>query len=231
EDLQNKPELFSGTYDDLQNKPVLFSGLYADLQDKPEIYNRTEIDKLIEGIEITGGSSFSGFYEDLQNKPELFSGNYSDLQNKPVLFSGLYADLQDKPEIYNRTEIDKLIDGIENTGTTPQNLTLDGKTLTISGGNAISFENWDTNSADDFDGEYSSLKGAPKVYTQEEVDSIKTEILSHVMDNYSPKARVVSFSSSRNINTNDVGNTIACVSSATLNITSAFSGMKVGNII
>src|SRR5690606_35905569 len=135
-----------------------FSGLYADLQEKPEIYNRTEIDKLIEGIEITGGSSFSGSYNDLQNKPELFSGIYTDLKNKPVLFSGLYADLQDKPEIYNRNEIDKLIEGIETTGATPQNLTLDGKTLTISGGNAISFENWDTNSADDFDGEYSDRK-------------------------------------------------------------------------
>src|SRR5690606_15759314 len=173
EDLINKPVLFSGEFADLKNKPVLFSGLFADLQDKPElyskseIYNKTEIDNLIEGIETTSGSSFSGKYDDLENKPVLFSGLYSDLQNKPVLFSGQFADLQNKPELYNKTEIDNLMEGIETTGGTPQDLILEGSTLSISGGNTISFENWDTNAADDFDGEYSSLNGVPKIYTQE----------------------------------------------------------------
>ncbi|UJH91735.1 hypothetical protein LZ575_03365 [Antarcticibacterium sp. 1MA-6-2] len=224
-----------------------FSGIYDDLQNKPELYSKTEIDNLIQGIESTGGSpqnlnlegqtlTISGgnsisFENWDTNAADDFSGSYEDLQNKPVLFSGQYVDLQNKPELYSKSEIDNLIQGIESTGGSPQNLNLEGQTLTISGGNSISFENWDTNAADDFDGEYASLNGAPKVYTQEEVDAIKAEILVHVKENYSPKARVVSLSSSRNAISTDVGNTLACITSATLTITSTFSGMQIGDII
>jgi len=274
-----------------------FSGIYDDLQNKPELYDKTEIDYLIQGIVTTGGSpqnlnldgstlsissgntisfenwdvnaadDFSGIYDDLQNKPVLYdkaeidnliagiettggspqnlsiegstlsisAGNTISFQNWDVNaaddFSGMYADLQNKPELYDKAEIDNLIAGIETTGGSPQNLSIEGSTLSISAGNTISFENWDTNAADDFDGEYSSLNGTPKVYTQDEVDAIKAEILANVEENYSQKAKVVSFSSSRNVSNNDVGNTLSCTSSATLTISSGFSAMAIGDII
>lgn len=177
-----------------------FSGVYADLQNKPELYDKTEIDNLIQNIETNGGSNFSGNYVDLQNKPDL----------------------------YGKTEIDNLIQGIETTGGSPQVLSLEGKTLSISGGNSISFEDWAGN---DFDGAYSSLTGSPKIYTQDEIDNIKAELLKEVDDNYTKKAKVLSFTSSRNVSNTDVGNTIACIYSTTLTITSGFSAMKVGDVI
>jgi len=210
-----------------------FSGIYDDLQNKPALYDKTEIDNLIDGIETTGGAP-----QDLTLEGATLAisgGNSISFENWDTNaaddFSGIYDDLQNKPEIYDRTEIDNLIGGIETTAGSPQDLNLEGSTLSISSGNSISFENWDTNAADDFDGEYSSLSGAPKVYTQDEVDTIKAEILKDVEDNYVKKAEIISFTSSRNINNNDVGNTIACIYSSTLTITSGFSAMQVGDVI
>ncbi len=210
-----------------------FSGIYDDLKNKPALYDKTEIDNLIDGIETTGGAP-----QDLTLEGATLAisgGNSISFENWDTNaaddFSGIYDDLQNKPEIYDRTEIDNLIGGIETTAGSPQDLNLEGSTLSISSGNSISFENWDTNAADDFDGEYSSLSGAPKVYTQDEVDTIKAEILKDVEDNYVKKAEIISFTSSRNINNNDIGNTIACIYSSTLTITSGFSAMQVGDVI
>jgi len=242
----NAADDFSGAYADLQNKPALFSGVYADLQNIPDLYNKTEIDNLITGIETTGGISqnlnldqntlsISGgnsvsFDNWDTNAADDFSGAYADLQNKPALFSGVYADLQNIPDLYNKTEIDNIITGIETTGGISQNLNLDQNTLSISGGNSISFDNWDTNAADDFDGAYSSLTGAPKVYTQDEVNAIKAEILNTVSTSYMKKPSVNNISSSRSMSQSDVNNTIACTSSATLTINSGFSAMQIGDI-
>ncbi|UJH91734.1 hypothetical protein LZ575_03360 [Antarcticibacterium sp. 1MA-6-2] len=151
-----------------------FSGIYDDLQNKPELYSKSEIDNLIQSIETTGGSpqnlnlegqtlTISGgnsisFENWDTNATDDFSGSYEDLQNKPILFSGQYTDLENKPELYSKTEIDNLIQGIETTGGSPQNLNLEGQTLSISGGNSISFENWDTNAIDDFSGSYEDLQ-------------------------------------------------------------------------
>ncbi|HSM63009.1 MAG TPA: hypothetical protein VK833_03625, partial [Gillisia sp.] len=71
----------------------------------------------------------------------------------------------------------------------------------------------------------------PKIYTQDEFDNIKAQILKDVEDNYAKKAEIISYTSSRNINTNDVGNTIACIYSSTLTITSGFSAMQIGDVI
>ncbi|MCM4156132.1 hypothetical protein DHD80_08955 [Gramella sp. AN32] len=243
----NAADDFSGSYSDLMDKPILFSGSYKDLTDIPQLYTTTEIDNLIAGIEtgngspqdlilegdalsITGGNSISFTGWDT-NASDDFSGSYSDLMDKPILFSGSYKDLTNIPQLYTTTEIDNLIAGIEIGNGTPQELVLEGSSLSISGGNAVNFEGWDTNGADDFDGNYSSLTGAPQVYTQSEVDSIKAEILKQVEENYAKKALVVPFSSSRNIKTNDVGNTIACTLSATLTIDSNFIAMAVGDVI
>jgi hypothetical protein len=210
-----------------------FSGIYDDLQNKPELYDKTEINNLIDGIETTGGSPQNLNLEG--SNLTISSGNSISFENWDTNaaddFSGIYEDLQNKPELYNKTEINNLIDGIETTGGSPQNLNLEGSNLSISAGNSISFDNWDTNATDDFDGEYSSLNGTPKVYTQDEVDAIKTEILANVAENYSKKAQVVSFTNSRNVNNNDVGNTLACIYSTTLTISSGFSAMNVGDVI
>jgi len=307
----NASDDFSGIYDDLQNKPELFSGEYNALKNLPSLYTSKEVDKLINGIETTGGVSqnlnldqstlsisggnsisfenwdtnasddFSGIYDDLQNKPELFSGEYNALKNLPSLytseevdnlingiettggvsqnlnldqntlsisggnsisfgnwdtnasddFSGDYFELQNIPEQYSKNEIDYLISNVETTGGQPQLLTLEGQKLLISNGNSIAFENWDNNATDDFDGEYSSLKNAPLVYTQKQVDSIKSALLTSVANDYVKKPEIRAFANSRNIASEDVGNTLVCSSSATLTITSNFNNMKIGETV
>ena len=210
-----------------------FSGIYDDLQNKPDLYDKSEIDNLIDGIE-TNGSVPQNLSLD-QNTLSISGGNSIAFDNWDTNvnddFSGIYDDLQNKPDLYDKSEIDNLIDGIETNGGTPQNLTLENTTLSISNGNSIDFEQWDTNVNDDFDGKYSSLEGAPKIYTQEEVDNIKAEILNEVEKNYTKKASISNISSNRSVNNSDVGNTVACIASATLTISSGFSSMEVGDVI
>lgn len=229
----NTDDDFSGAYDDLKNKPELFSGLYNDLINRPELYDKKEIDNLIEGIEATGEVSQNLSLE--KSTLSISGGNAVSFNNWDTNvaddFSGVYDDLQNKPELYYKAEIDKLFEGIETTKAVSQNLNLNQTTLSISEGNSISFENWDTDVDDDFDGKYSSLTGLPKVYTQKEVDNISAEILKDVEKNYTKKAKVLALNSSRNINMNDIGNTLACNYSSTLTINSGFSAMEVEDVI
>ena len=53
--IDNRPTLFSGSYNDLADKPALFSGSYNDLSNKPTL--------------------FSGDYNDLSNKPTININN------------------------------------------------------------------------------------------------------------------------------------------------------------
>ena len=217
-----------------------FSGSFNDLSEVPDLYTKNQVDSLVinldggdgivhslnlegEKLSISGGNTISFGNWDTDASDD-FDGAYLNLTGTP--------DVYTKAELYTKTEVDNLVSGKEEgAGSTSQNLSLDANELSISGGNTISYDNWDTDASNDFDGEYTSLNGAPKVYTQDEVNAIKAEILLYVKDNYSPKASIVSLSSSRNVLSNDVGNTIACTTSATLTINTEFSGMKVGEII
>ncbi len=55
-------------------------------------------------------------------------------------------------------DLSSLQDG---TGTDNQSLSFDGSNINISGGTGIDVSSWDTDAGDDFDGNYSSLSGAP----------------------------------------------------------------------
>jgi hypothetical protein len=199
----------------------------------PQLYNKAEIDKFIECVETTSG---------LEKKLNLEQTTLSISEGSSISFEGwdsnatddfsvIDDDLQNKPELYNKTNIDNLIECIETTRDSPQYLNFEGSTLSISEGNSISFENWDTKVADNFDGEYSSLSDASEIYTNEEVDAIKAEIMKDVEANFTKKAEVISFTFSRSINPNDVINTIVCIYSSKLTINSGFSALQVGDII
>jgi hypothetical protein len=73
--VQNKPTLFSSSYNDLTDKPTLFSGSYNDLSNTP----------IIPAVQVqTDWNATSGMGV-LLNKPTLFSGSYNDLTEKPNL--------------------------------------------------------------------------------------------------------------------------------------------------
>ena len=90
-DLSNKPTLFSGSYDDLSNKPTLFSGAYNDLTGRPTLV--TTLSQLTD-INITGSpaddsilqyNSSTGEWDVVSGSGIGFSGNYNDLTNKPTI--------------------------------------------------------------------------------------------------------------------------------------------------
>ena len=90
-DLSNKPTLFSGSYDDLSNKPTLFSGAYNDLTGRPTLV--TTLSQLTD-INITGSPADDSILQYNSSTSEWdvvsgsglgFSGNYNDLTNKPTI--------------------------------------------------------------------------------------------------------------------------------------------------
>lgn len=107
EEVQNKPDLFSGNFNDLENTPTLFSGSYNDLTNKPTLFNgdytnlsnrpfvpanigdlsNVESDAASVGQYLRwNGSQWAG--------ANVFDGNYNNLTNKPFIPSDL-RDLAD----------------------------------------------------------------------------------------------------------------------------------------
>ena len=165
-----------------------FSGDFNDLKNLPNFYTADQIDNLLINIDTDSGISqklnlngnnlaisggnFVVFDNWDTNANDDFSGIYDDLKNKPELFSGQFKDLQNLPNIYTVEEVNNLIEGIESNAGAPQNLNLNQNTLSISGGNSISFENWDTNADDDFSGIYADLQNKPDLYDKSEIDNL-----------------------------------------------------------
>ena len=224
-----------------------FSGNYEDLQNIPALYTKNEIDNLLassargegtaqslnlEGsqLRISGGNSVS-FENWDTNVIDDFSGNYEDLINKPDMFSGNYNDLKEVPQLYTKQEIDNLLASSITGEGIKQSLTLDGSQLKISGGNSVSFENWDTNASDDFSGNYKDLANTPEVYTKKEVEKIISDLKEEMAEIYYRKAQIIALNGSRSIQVEDLNNTIACITTSTLNITSNFDVMTVGATI
>src|SRR5680860_407657 len=87
-------------------------------------------------------------------------------------FSGSFNDLSEVPDLYTRNQVDSLVVNLDGGDGIVQSLNLEGEKLSISGGNSISFNNWDTNATDDFSGNYSDLKSIPSIYTRNQVDSL-----------------------------------------------------------
>jgi hypothetical protein len=111
----------SGNYSDLSGKPTLFSGAYADLTGKPALWD----------------SSWSS----IKNKPSFFDGSWANLTGKPnfstVATTGNYNDLSNKPTLISTFTNDA---GYLTTET--QTLGLVNDTLSISGTNKVSLQNY-----------------------------------------------------------------------------------------
>src|SRR5690606_18155639 len=91
-------------------------------------------------------------------------------------FDGRFSSLIEVPELLTKSEIEDLIASVDTGEGITQSLSLDGDQLKISGGNTISFENWDTDASDDFDWQFESLLGVPDFITKNEVEDLITTI-------------------------------------------------------
>lgn len=222
-DLANKPALFSGSYIDLAGKPSLFTGEWLDLLNKPSLYTRQQTDSAIaanssaqtlglsgRNLSITGGNSLSFTLWDTDYTDD-FSGDYNDLSNRPQLFSGNFSDLNNAPSLYTRSQADSAIAANAGSGGIAQTLSLSGNQLTLSGGNNVSFTNWDTNVTDDFSGSFADLTNVPALYTQGQVDSIRQSVMdsmaAYVDSSVISQAHAL-LSTNRNLVMADCGKTI-----------------------
>lgn len=87
DDLEGKPDLFSGSYDDLTDKPTIFSGDYDDLTNKPTIPTKVselENDKNYADENFVN-QNIAVLESKKADKTELFSGDYGDLLNTPTI--------------------------------------------------------------------------------------------------------------------------------------------------
>jgi hypothetical protein len=106
-----------------------------------------------------GWGNHSGLYRmaswvpswaDVTSKPSFAtiatSGSYNDLTNKPTLFSGAFANLTGKPTTLSGYGITDADGSVTNE---IQTLTLNSDQLSISGGNTVTFTNWDKDYSND----------------------------------------------------------------------------------
>ena len=128
----------------------------------PSITGVTEILSVPYALHAKSADSFSGN----GNEPAF---NQWD-KNAADDFSGSFKDLTEVPQFYNKKEVDSLVVSLDGGNGLVPSLHLEGEKLSISGGNSISFENWDTNAADDFSGNYDDLQNKPDLFSGQYAD-------------------------------------------------------------
>ncbi|HEA31086.1 MAG TPA: hypothetical protein ENH91_14025 [Leeuwenhoekiella sp.] len=230
-DINGEEVAFSGWDKDASND---FSGNYTDLEEIPSLYTTVQVDSIL----LANRTEAKNYIQSLslEDKKLIISGGNSisleswDADDSDD-FSGDYNALFNIPKLYTKDQVDSLL--VVNAGGEGiiQNLELNDNELQISGGNSITFENWDSNVNDDFDGEYASLKNMPEIYTKSEIDSIRTALVDSLSSLFYKKSNIIPLTSSRSIGQSDIGNTIACTASSTLTLTKNFNQMEVGDII
>lgn len=151
----------TGNYDDLDNTPVMFSGDYQDLTNKPTIPVRTfelfdVLNAPVSGGDVLQWNELNTQWEptSLAAQVDLSEKNLNELQN--VIITGdaenkflkfyagawrtanvTYAEVQNTP-----TNLSEFVNdaGFITSETDSQQLTYDGTTLGISGGNSITLD-------------------------------------------------------------------------------------------
>lgn len=117
EEVQNKPDLFSGNFNDLEDTPNLFSGSYSDLTNKPTLFNgdynslsnRPFVPSSIGDLSnVDNGTANVGQYLRWNGSQwagaSVFDGNYVNLSNKPFIPSDLrdLADVSPNAAAFNQ---------------------------------------------------------------------------------------------------------------------------------
>ena len=128
-------------------------------------------------VEINSGSGYVDFgttafkyvpYAKYADKAgNTFSGDFNDLTNVPA---GL-ANGDDDTHL-TEAEVDTYVSNngyltteVDGDSTNElQTLNLNGNQLSITNGNTVSFSSWDTDTSDDFSGNYTDLNGAPNLF-------------------------------------------------------------------
>ena len=143
-------------------------------------------------VEIDTGSGYQDFgttefkavpYAKFAEKAgNAFSGDFSDLSNVPAGLSDGDDDTHlTDAQITAMGYIKNANDADHDATNEIQNLTLNSTQLSISNGNNVNFTGWDTNAADDFDGDFTSLSNVPAGLSDGDDDTHLTETQ---VDNY-----------------------------------------------
>ncbi|MEP1893600.1 MAG: hypothetical protein ABJJ14_18085, partial [Cyclobacteriaceae bacterium] len=88
-----------------------------------------------------------------------FDGDYGSLTNQPAIPTATSQLTNDSGFVTSADDADA------DASNELQNLSFDGSNLNISSGTGLDVSGWDTNSSDDFDGDYGSLTNQPTIPT------------------------------------------------------------------
>ncbi|MGB5941300.1 MAG: hypothetical protein WBG71_00305 [Leeuwenhoekiella sp.] len=210
-----------------------FSWRYEDLINIPALYTVHQIDSITKSIKEDAVPSQSLTLN--ENSLSISESNYVTFEGWDTDdtddFTWEYKDLKNIPALYNVDQIDSITKIIRENSLPAQSLTLKRDSLSLSESNFVIFSGWDTDSTDDFTGDYLDLNNLPELYNKAQVDSIVNTRVDEINRNYIKKPKVISITSSRDVIGSDVGNTLAGISSASLTITKNFQAMDVGETI
>ncbi|MEP4985354.1 MAG: tail fiber domain-containing protein, partial [Cyclobacteriaceae bacterium] len=160
---------FDGDYGSLSNKPTIptttsqltnDSGFVtsaddADADASNELQNLS-FDGSNLNISSGTGLDVSGWDTDSSDD---FDGDYGSLSNKPTIPTTTSQLTNDSGFVTSADDADA------DASNELQNLSFDGSNLNISSGTGLDVSGWDTDSSDDFDGDYGSLMNKPTIPT------------------------------------------------------------------
>ncbi|MEP4534996.1 MAG: tail fiber domain-containing protein, partial [Cyclobacteriaceae bacterium] len=182
---------FDGDYESLSNKPTIptttsqltnDSGFVtsaddADADASNELQNLSFDGSNLNissgtGLDVSGwdtdsSDDFDGVFGSLSGVPanldidatDDFDGDYESLSNKPTIPTTTSQLTNDSGFVTSADDADA------DASNELQNLSFDGSNLNISSGTGLDVSGWDTDSSDDFDGDYGSLMNKPTIPT------------------------------------------------------------------
>ncbi|MEP4667387.1 MAG: hypothetical protein ABJZ91_01140, partial [Cyclobacteriaceae bacterium] len=121
----------------------------------------------VSGWDTNSSDDFDGAFGSLSGVPanldidatDDFNGDYESLSNKPTIPTTTSQLTNDSGFV---TSVD---DADADASNELQNLSFDGSNLNISSGTGLDVSGWDTDSSDDFDGDYNNLTNQPTIPT------------------------------------------------------------------
>ncbi|MEP0937335.1 MAG: hypothetical protein ABJH00_07340, partial [Cyclobacteriaceae bacterium] len=121
----------------------------------------------VSGWDTDSSDDFDGAFGSLSGVPanldtdatDDFDGDYGSLTNQPTIPTATSQLTNDSGFVTSADDADA------DASNELQNLSFDGSNLNISSGTGLDVSGWDTNSSDDFDGDYGSLTNQPTIPT------------------------------------------------------------------
>ncbi|MEP5202237.1 MAG: tail fiber domain-containing protein [Cyclobacteriaceae bacterium] len=180
----NSSDDFDGDYGSLTNQPTIPTATSQLTNDSGFVTSADDADadasNELQNLSFDGSNLniSSGTGLDVSgwdtNSSDDFDGDYGSLTNQPTIPTATSQLTNDSGFVTSADDADA------DASNELQNLSFDGSNLNISSGTGLDVSGWDTNSSDDFDGDYGSLTNQPTLGTLAALDEVGTSEISNV---------------------------------------------------